>query len=299
MASSSAKALSEGIRLLPKTISVSMASSSAKALSVGVEGDKLLRLGFQWPPHRPRHCRKVFKDACERRFKFQWPPHRPRHCRQDGHRLGSDQRVPMASSSAKALSVVDWRQRCRHRHRFNGLLIGQGTVGATPGTAARQWVRTFQWPPHRPRHCRPLPGVVPAIRDRVSITSSSAKALSGCRDWLSRCRKTFQWPPHRPRHCRAKSFTLRVRRQKRFQWPPHRPRHCRSRSGQCERRGKVSMASSSAKALSASTLPSRRTFSRFNGLLIGQGTVGPNSRQSTQRVPTVSMASSSAKALSV
>ena len=214
---------------------VSMASSSAKALpacEMGQWGSQCPR--FQWPPHRPRHCRAFMGQLYGFGVKFQWPPHRPRHCR---HRGG------------EVLAIV---------LSFNGLLIGQGTAG-------------------------------PELRltlasHGVSMASSSAKALPGGASGSDTARSSagFQWPPHRPRHCRASpndgldQLELRFNGlligqgtagqavrggmpygYLQFQWPPHRPRHCRRASDQ------------------------RATAQQvvgFNGLLIGQGTAGHGTR---------------------
>ena len=208
MASSSAKALPVvslaclGLGLLL----VSMASSSAKALPVDLIGCSPDEAdAFQWPPHRPRHCRSAFMVYLKKELEFQWPPHRPRHCRPG--------------------KVAD--AACGWSNGFNGLLIGQGTAGpALPVVAAR--LPLFQWPPHRPRHCRGQ--LVADCKERnggfnglligqgtagrqyardaspvVSMASLSAKALPVALTARSAAESAeFQWPPHRPRHCRLR-----------------------------------------------------------------------------------------------
>ena len=134
MASSSAKALPDvGISDILRAIRVSMASSSAKALPACTAARFSTRsIAFQWPPHRPRHCRGLCFVAVVVYRAFQWPPHRPRHCRRNREAA------------------------CTHDgSRFNGLLIGQGTAGESR-SLPNQASTMFQWPPHRPRHCRRL-----------------------------------------------------------------------------------------------------------------------------------------------
>jgi len=131
MASSSAKAL-QGILSIYWWLleQVSMASSSAKALQARAKRrGEAERKAFQWPPHRPRHCklglrattvndlagfnglligqgiaRLVSRFLSGELVPFQWPPHRPRHCKPPvaGGRNHAHT-VSMASSSAKAL----------------------------------------------------------------------------------------------------------------------------------------------------------------------------------------------------
>ena len=158
MASSSAKALPDyGCCSTDRAVCVSMASSSAKALPEGRRELPGVAGEFQWPPHRPRHCRGATGNRRGRERLFQWPPHRPRHCR-----WGTDNGysscclVSMASSSAKALP---------------------GAFGKS-----QMFRRRFQWPPHRPRHCRDGEALRLEGVSAVSMASSSAKALpGGCR----------------------------------------------------------------------------------------------------------------------
>ncbi len=182
----------------------------------------------------------------------------------------------MASSSAKALSAEPTTPRECRLPRFNGLLIGQGTVGVTKIFKAMQTKTRFN-------------GLLIG-QGTVGVTSANG--------WYSEY--SFQWPPHRPRHCRWPPGQLRYPLSRRFnglligqgtvgrtrgsrmsfdyafQWPPHRPRHCRSSLRQVRERVRYG----------------------FNGLLIGQGTVGKDLQRDVSAIP-VSMASSSAKALSV
>ncbi len=281
MASSSAKALSGLEKRLSeyKLTMVSMASSSAKALSVEPRSDVV------------GETRRGFNGLLIGQGTVGWE--------RTGAGLGSYS-VSMASSSAKALSGPVSDVRPYPEQGFNGLLIGQGTVGMTQnwyyapsacfnglligqGTVGRiihqltSLTIGFQWPPHRPRHCRSWLACIFLLEIQVSMASSSAKALSGLASREPpRMHQAFQWPPHRPRHCRAKSVSCR--------WLPV----------------NVSMASSSAKALSAKSAIRGNARLCFNGLLIGQGTVGYGHFRHPARISCiVSMASSSAKALSV
>ena len=164
---------------------------------------------------------------------------------------GSRVNVSMASSSAKALPEFHDRKELGKYKRFNGLLIGQGTAGVRSESVSSVQAR-FQWPPHRPRHCR--------------------KHVA---NELTNLAEEFQWPPHRPRHCRILAQGFRARRR------------CVSMASSSAKAlpvfdssvpgtvNSVSMASSSAKALPVA--PEHLAFhfqQSFNGLLIGQGTAG-------------------------
>ena len=281
MASSSAKALP----VTPPTSfggereTVSMASSSAKALpavfvyllcrvNFGFNG---LLIGQGTAGCEPVHCRGHWDW-------FQWPPHRPRHCRDEiAEAIKAEVPVSMASSSAKALPGGEYL-RVAGTRRFNGLLIGQGTAGqgryqrgfagrdvsmasssakALPAGAfatSRVAPPMFQWPPHRPRHCRRWRSARAVSRFRwVSMASSSAKALpggdpsQGCRlgevSMASSSAKALPVAEGRLHlfHCPGFNGLLIGQGtagtglydndvgQWKFQWPPHRPRHCRAR----------------------------------------------------------------------
>ena len=299
MASSSAEAL-PGSRLATVLIPldlVSMASSSAEALPVDGVMRELAAVGFQWPPHRPRHCREEsMKDAMIRSLRFnglligrgtagakpvkkvsaprpfQWPPHRPRHCRAEKGRTWSKTRgVSMASSSAEALPG----RRCPYCSRARHVSMASSSAEALPGGEHLRGLRLAA----------------------VSMASSSAEALPGDSggDKLPQC-ITFQWPPHRPRHCRTNSDVRGGRNQ--FQWPPHRPRHCRPVGDAAAKFVvDVSMASSSAEAL-----PGRVRLLLVGATLVSMASSSAEAlpaRQTVRRavLATVSMASSSAEAL--
>ena len=182
MASSSTKALPEKIREgIPSSLRVSMASSSAKALpgrrhAPGLPGQALVSMASSSAKALPAESSGGCSEPLPRfnglligqgtagkrlglKFDDLW--------RFNGLLIGQGTAGPMktkviiaitnvsmASSSAKALPEQDCCLLRRASSCFNGLLIGQGTAGGRAWWSRSLAVSRFQWPPHRPRHCR-------------------------------------------------------------------------------------------------------------------------------------------------
>ena len=253
---------------------------------------------FQWPPHRPRHCRLQFcrpQASCKQSF--------------NGLLIGQ------GTAGLNGIEEAFW-QAC-----FNGLLIGQGTAGMM-----RPLELSFCWPGFnglligqgtagiqqcwRTRMCalvsmasssaKALPaqaasdGIYVSV---VSMASSSAKALPGRTRWFQGHRRhAFQWPPHRPRHCRHQ-FLLTVMTSICFNGLLIGQGTAGRRSAGASGGTRVSMASSSAKALPACGC--RRLVAVIEVSMASSSAKAlPEGSAAAKRWSDwVSMASSSAKAL--